>query len=428
VSRRDERQLAVRLARVLDGEERGTDDVRALVAVLERATEPARFVVPEEQVEEALRIARPRLKAAPPARRPQTRRFAFALAAAGAAAAALLVYTFVRVTGVDVEGKALAALSPGGKILDIEERVEPAVPGTFPVSTRTVSFSPSQGRMRSILVSRGRTVEETLVTPGRVSRYLPGPDLVIVAPSCRAFASGCADIVDPVAFYRRALETQGVEKTKREGDVYVLTLPIQTLPDAVRIEQRVTIDAKTFLPKVIEWREQRPGGKMHAVSRIVIVRIQRLSPDEFPDPFHLSTLDSTRIEQRNLSRVPLRRLGKGGLTLTQARRVTPTLIGLGTPRRVEAFRYNLGTAYRLHYGDTTVWNYRNAIPPVLVSTLLSGPTKPVPLRNTVAHFYEGPGGRWLVEVDTRTWSVVISAPAEAKGDIFRMAGQLRPLK
>jgi hypothetical protein len=427
VSRRDERELAVRLARALDGQERGTDDVRALVAVLERATEPARFVVPEEQVEEALQVARPRLKTAPVARRPQTRRFALALAAVGAAAVILLVFTFVRVTGIDVEDKALAALSVGEKFLQIRERVEPAVPGAFPVSTRTVWFSPSQGRMLSVQVTHGRTIEETLVSPGRVSRYLPGPNLVIVAPSCRAFASGCADIVDPVAFYRRALETRGIAKTKREGDVYVLTLPIQTLPDAVRIEQRVTIDAKTFLPKVIEWREQRPGGTMHAVSRIVIERIQRLSPDETGDPFHLSRLESTRIEQRNVSKVPLRRLGQRRLTPAQSRRVSPPLLGLGKPRAVEALRYNLGTAYRLDYGDVTVWNYTNAIPPRLVSTLLSGPAKVVPLRKNVARFYTGQGGMWVVEVDTRTWSVSIEAPGEGKFDIFYLAGRLRPL-
>lgn len=429
MSRRDDRELAARLARVLDGRERAEDELAALVIVLERATEPARFEVSEEAVERELARVRPRLEPARRRGRTPATRLALAVGAVAAAAAAILIFTFVRVPRIDVEDKALAALG-GGKILQIQERIEPAVPGAFPVSTRTVWFDPAQRRERSIQVSHGRTVEETLVEPGRVSRFLPGPNVAIVAPSCRAFASGCADIVDPVAFYRRVLQTEGATKTKREGGVYGLTLPVQALPDAFSIEQRVTIDAETFLPKVIEWRERRPGGTFHAVSRIVIERIQRLSPGEIMDPFHLSLLDSTRIEQRTASKVPLRKLGERSLTLEEARRVRPPLESPGgeSPQSVEAIRWNVGTAYRLGYGDITVWNYRNAVPPSLVSTFLSGPAKVVPVGKNVARFYQAPGGRWLVEVDTRTWSVAIAAPGEGKIDIFRLAGRLAPLR
>jgi len=46
VHRRDERELAARLARVLDGQEPPEDELATLVTVLERVTEPARFDVP----------------------------------------------------------------------------------------------------------------------------------------------------------------------------------------------------------------------------------------------------------------------------------------------------------------------------------------------------------------------------------------------
>jgi hypothetical protein len=427
VSRRDDKALAAQLARALDGQERPQGDVAALVTVLERATEPARFEVARELVERELARARLRLGDAQRRYRRPAPRLALAFGAAAAAAVAIVVFTFLRVPGLDVEGKALAALGGGG-ILQIEERIEPAVPGAFPVSTRTVWFDPATHRQHSVQVSHGRTVEETLVEPGRVSRYLPGANLVIVAPSCRAFASGCADIVDPVAFYRRALKTEGVAKTKREGGAYVLTLPVQTLPDAVRIEQRVTIDADTFLPKVIEWREQRPGGPLHPVSRIVIEQIRRLSPDELADPFHLSLLDSTRIEQRTVSKVPVRKLGTRSLSPAEARQVSPPLQALGRPQAVEEIRWNAGTAYRLDYGGITVWNYRNVVPPRLVSNFLSGPAKVVPVGKLVARFYETRAGRWLVEVDTRSWSVAIEAPGEGKINIFRLAGMLKPLR
>ena len=40
-------------------------------------------------------------------------------------------------------------------------------------------------------------VEETLVEPHRISRFLTDQNVIIVGSSCRAFASGCADVIDP---------------------------------------------------------------------------------------------------------------------------------------------------------------------------------------------------------------------------------------
>ena len=124
-------------------------------------------------------------------------------------------------------------------------------------------------------------------------RFLPAQHLLIVGSSCRAFASGCAELVDPVAFYRRALAGSGAVRSKREGDVYRLTLPLQSLPDAVRIEQVVTVDAETFLPKLIEWRENgRP------VSRITIESIERIPRSQVFELLDLRTPARTRVEQR----------------------------------------------------------------------------------------------------------------------------------
>jgi len=51
MSRREEQALAARLARALDGRERPEGDVATLVTVLEQATGPARFQVPDEEIE-----------------------------------------------------------------------------------------------------------------------------------------------------------------------------------------------------------------------------------------------------------------------------------------------------------------------------------------------------------------------------------------
>jgi hypothetical protein len=424
VSRREERALAVQLARALDGAEQPRAEVAALVTVLERATEPARFELAEDAVERELARVKPRL-ARPVDRRP-TSRLALAFGAVATAAVAVLVFTFVRLPGTDVEAKALAALNG---VLEIHERVEPVRPGAFPTSTRTVWLDPARGLERTVDMSGARVLEETLVTPGRIIRFLPGENLAIVGSSCRAFASGCADTVDPVAFYRHALAEKGIESTKRTDAGYELTLPIRTLPDAVRIEQVVTIDARTYLPTRIEWLEQRPGGTLHAVSRIVIASVDRVDLNAISDPFQLSLLDSTRIEERTVSKAPLRKLAERSLTLDEARRIKPALLGLpGEPASIDEFRWNAGIAYRLRYPAATVWNYTNVVPPVLLSTVARGPLKVVPLGRNVVRFYPASGGRAFAEVDTRTWSVAIDAPEQGKIDVYRAAQSLIRLR
>ncbi len=157
-------------------------------------------------------------------------------------------------------------------------------PGTFPSSTRTSWLDSSRGIAHWVQLTGGQKVEEVLVERGRMRRFLPAQHLLIVGSSCRAFASGCAELVDPVAFYRRALAGGGAVRSKREGDVYRLTLPLQSLPDAVRIEQVVTVDAETFLPKLIEWRENgRP------VSRITIESIERIPRSQVYELLDLRT-------------------------------------------------------------------------------------------------------------------------------------------
>jgi hypothetical protein len=418
---------------VLDGRERPDGEIAALAAVLERATEPARFDVTEDAVERELARVRPRLRRGRAADRRPGARLALAFGAVAATGVALLVVTLVRVPGLDVEGKALAALAGRGKILKIEERIEPVVPGTFPVSTRIVWLDPTRGLERSAQIVHGLRVEETLVGPGRFSRYLPIQNVLITGPSCRAFASGCADLIDPVAFYRRSLAGPGTVKAKREGNVYRLTFPVQELPDAVRIEQRVTIDAKTYLPTLIEWREQRPGGRIHAVSRIVIESVKRLPFDQVLSPFRLSPLHGARVDQRTETRAPLRKLGEERITLAEARQVDPPLLWFGPAYQfrkltsIERVRWNAGSAYQIHYGRVTVWNYTNVIPPELIASTVSGFVKPIPVGNNIARFYSA-GGRIVVALDLPGRSVAIVAPGYLKEDFIQALRSLEPLE
>jgi hypothetical protein len=427
MSRRDEQALAARLARALDGREQPEGDVATLVTVLERATEPARFQVGDEEVERALARVRPRLERPRRAPRPSSR-LALAFGAVTAAAIAVVVFTFVRLPGTDVEAKALSALGGPGSILEIRETIAPAVPGTFPSSTRTVWLDSSRGVAHWVQLVGGRRVEEVLVRHGGMRRFLPGQHLLIVGSSCRAFASGCAELVDPVAFYRRALADGGTVETKRDGDVYHLTLPLQTLPDAVRIEQRVTIDAKTFLPTLIEWRENgRP------VSRIGIESIERIPRDQVFERLDLPIPPGTRVEQRTASGQPLRKLGETHLTLARARSLDPPLLWLGPEyafrklKSIDRVDWNAGSAYRIRYGQITLWNFSKVVPPSVLAARVSAPSKPIPIDGNVAHFYYTPSGRVVVEIDRGDYSVALVAPSYTKTNILDALQRLEPL-
>ena len=427
MSRREEHALAARLARALDGRERPEGDLATLVTVLEQATEPARFQVPDVEIERELVRVRPRLECQPSSRPPS--RLVLAFGAVAAAAVAVVVFTLVRVPGTDVEAKALSALGDSSSILQIKERIVPAVPGLFPSSTRTVWLDSSRGVAHWVQLAGGRNIEEVLVENGRMRRFLPAQHLLLVGSSCRAFASGCAELVDPVAFYRRALEQHGTLSSKRDGDVYRLTLPLQTLPDAVRIEQRVTVDAHTFLPKLIEWREAgRP------VSRIEIESIERIPRSRVFERLEMPVPSGTKVEQRSASGKRLRKLGETRLTLAQARSLDPPLLWLGPEfafrelKSIDRVDWNAGSAYRIRYGRITLWNFKTVVPPSVLTARASAPPKPVPVKGNVAHFYFTPSGRLAVEIDRGDYSVAILAPTYTKTDILGTLPRLKPLR
>ena len=151
-------------------------------------------------------------------------------------AAATVTVLLTREAG-SLEGRGWL-LSAVRHILRVVERIEPVEAGSLPASTRVGWLDPAGGRARWTQWVERRVVAETLVERGRVSRYLLAENAVIVGTSCRAFASGCAELADPIDVYRRALQAGSGRTTSAtvEGRrVYVVTLPVQDLPDALRI-------------------------------------------------------------------------------------------------------------------------------------------------------------------------------------------------
>src|SRR6476646_2128293 len=278
--RGDDRDAARRLAAVLDGAEPGDADLATVARVLRDAATAARLDVPDDELERALERARP---PAPQDRAPRSRlRVAgvtLAIAAVLAVAIVLaLPFTSAPVT-VDVQARALAALGGRGTVLSVAEVVRPGPGRSFPASLRTGWIDVGGGRQRWTQTVGGTVVAETLVQGGRITRYDPESGSAVVAASCAALASGCAEGVDPVAFYRRALAASGPLRSSARDvggrRVFRVVLPVQTLADRVRIVQVATIDAVTYLPRRIERRQVLTGGRERTFADIVVRDIAR---------------------------------------------------------------------------------------------------------------------------------------------------------
>jgi hypothetical protein len=433
VPRVDERDAARRLAAVLDGADPGDADLATVARVLRDAAAAARLDVADDEVEQALERARP-----PAGRVRRSRlRVAGAMLAAAAVIAAVIVlalpFTSAPVT-VDVQARALAALGQRGAVLSVVEVVRPGPGQSFPTSLRTGWIDTAGERQRWTQSVGGTVVAETLVDHGRVTRYDPASGTAVVATSCAALASGCAEGVDPVAFYRRALAASGpLPSSARDVDgrrVFRVVLPVQTLADRVRIVQVATIDAATYLPRRIEWRQVLAGGRERTFAEIVVRDIARADVStEPPSVLDLELPPGTAITQVAAPGVPVRRLGERRLTVAEARALDPSPWWFGRAYRgrrlseIALVRYTGGTAVRIRYGSTTIWTYGRVIPPPLLGAQV--PLKTIPLGGSIGRFYETRGGILVGERSIPSGTVAVESPGN--DSTYTALGRVRPV-
>jgi hypothetical protein len=427
-----ERELAARLARVLDGVETGDGETAALALLLERAAASARILVPETEVERALAGSRPHVV--------RRRRLSLrvGLAAAGVAAAAVaaillvVLSPFTSAPGLDVEARAAGALGGPDSVLSVVLRVSPADRESFPASGRIGWLDLAEGRARWTQTVGGRPVAETLVEPGSFKRYLLGDGVLLEGSSCRAFASGCAELVDPIALYRDALmggEAAVTETTYEGRAAYRVVLPVQELSDAARVELVAIVDRETYLPIRISWRDVPESGPPRPFAVIDVVRLQLVDRDDVPrSAFELDVPPEVPVIERE----PPGGSGEArSLTLEDARQIEPPLLWLGAEYNGRALdgiaEVDLGAApaVRLSYGDQlVVWNYTTVVPPEILARRGS-PEKTITLEDGgVAHFYASDAGLLVMEVERPDRSVAIVAPALSKEDLFAALDRL----
>jgi hypothetical protein len=210
-------------------------------------------------------------------------------------------------------------------------------------------------------------------------------------------------------------------------------LPVQRLPDAVRIAQVVTVDARTLLPERIEWREQPVGGPARTAAVIDILHVRVVARGLEPgDAFTLALPPGTAITQLAAAGRPVRLLETRPLTRAEARAFRPRLDWLGprysglTLDAITLYRYNAGVAVRMRYGPLILWNYGRVVPPQLLANLLV-PVKQLPIGRHTARFYSTAGGAFAAELDRRGGTAVLIAPAFSKVSLFTAVGRLRPM-
>ena len=421
--------IAEQLARALAGEPTGVDEADHLATLLREAVVPARFVVTPDETERALaRLPRSR------ARRLRPLGLIAAAGIAIAITAALVVgIPESRTPGVDVEAQALAAIRDTRPIVEIVMRVQR--PGSSERVIRT-QWSGTDGRTRVRERLDGSVIEDILREPGgRVVSYQASSRRVVVAPSCHSLAGVCSELIDPISFYRDRLASGHVSRltTIRFGGrpAFRFTLAAQSLgAGTTRIEQVVIIDAATYLPRRIVWREIRSGrSNLDAVFDVTSIVPLAEDPQQ---AFTVPAPPGTPVVQVNESGVDLGRPAVASLTLAEAGAEFPDALWVGRRyhglrlTRVDAVHWRSGAALRLDYGPLTVWNFNRVIPPLLLDSRTL-PAKPFPSNGVTARFYVA-GHHLVAERDLPQNSVAVIAPELSKLQMFDVISAVRPLK
>jgi len=421
--------VAEQLARALAGEPTGVDEADNLATLLREAVVPARFVVTPDETERALaRLPRSR------ARRLRPLGLIAAAGIAIAITAALVVgLPESRTPGVDVEAQALAAIRDTRPIVEIVMRVQR--PGSSERVIRT-QWSGTDGRTRVRERLDGSVIEDILREPGgRVVSYQASSRRVVVAPSCHSLAGVCSELIDPISFYRDRLASGHVSRltTIRFAGrpAFRFTLAAQSLgAGTTRIEQVVIIDAATYLPRRIVWREIRSGrSNLDAVFDVTSIVPLAEDPQQ---AFTVPAPPGTPVVQVNESGVDLGRPAVASLTLAEAGAEFPDALWVGRRyhglrlTRVDAVHWRSGAALRLDYGPLTVWNFNRVIPPLLLDSRTL-PAKPFPSNGVTARFYVA-GHHLVAERDLPQNSVAVIAPELSKLQMFDVISAVRPLK
>jgi hypothetical protein len=394
-----DRTLAQQLDRALAGEAAG-DEARELAELLLAAARPARFQVEDVDVERALAAVRP-------ARR--RRRAVPAFAAITAIAAAVAAIVLVHTPGTDLQARAAAAVD---HTFFVVQQVH-AARGAFP-ATQVSGYVDGTARRAHLRISgpHGLAAELVLERDGSVERWLRSTNTVTLSPSCRELAAACTEALDPFDLYLRMIE-RGDVTSRHVGDTYRLS--IRRGP----VDGTVVIDARTYLPRSIEWRQNG-----HAFSTARFLAVERQPGGIGADAWTMSTHRGARVVQLTAQGAPVR------IVSQRPARPTPSTWWLGPAydaTRARVFHVTLtgGAATRIDYGPLVVWNYGSIVPPAVLQSR-SLPTKIfVGSGGRVVHVWIGDSGTEVAEASFDNRHVAVVSAAGDRADVVRAIQQIR---
>lgn len=389
--------LARELDRALSGEETG-DEARELAALLLAAAEPARFDVAGSEVEHALAHTR---------RPARSRRRLLAIPAL--AVAAVAAFLLVRAPGGSVQAKAARAVDA---TFFVVEEVH-AERGLFPATDVTGYVDGARGRahVRIFSAARGAVAETVLHQNGSVERWLARTNTTTLAPTCTVLPGGCGEVLDPFAFYVRALDEANA-RVRRVGRSYELTF------EGGRVDQVALVDARTFLPRRIRWRQD---GRIVATVRLSA--LERQVDPAGVDAWTMEAHGGARVVQLTNDGRPVRVLGVAPARPADGLRWLGQTYD-GVAARVEHVTLTGGEATRVRYGELVVWDYGSVVPPqVLQARGLPAKVFALP-GGAVVHAYYGGHSTQVADVAFGDRNVAIVSLAGDNTDVARAAQQL----
>lgn len=395
-----EQTLAIELERALRGED-AAPEARELAALLVAAAEPSLFEVADHEIERALGLVRPPLAS--------RRRRVPLLAAAAAVLAAGAAFFLLRNPGDDVQAHALAAVQP---TFFVVEEIRPAQPGLFPVSEVSGFVDGARGRAHlRVSSSTGLAAETVLRENGSVARWQAAGDTIAVAAACDRLPGGCAEALDPLTLYVRTLADDAVT-SRRVGGAYRLTIR------GARLDEIVVVDARTYLPRSIEWRRD---GRLVSRTRFLALEPQRQAPGA--ETWRLGQHPGAAVVQYGRGGRPVRVISERAGSLGRRDRWLGEVHD-GRRARIRVVELTDGRATRIDYGPLAVWNFGQVVPPAVLQRR-NAPAKVFAIPGGIAHVYYGARSTVVAEASLRGRNVAVVSAEGEKVDAVRALQELR---
>jgi hypothetical protein len=178
------------------------------------------------------------------------------------------------------------------------------------------------------------------------------------------------------------------------------------------------VDAKTYLPRRIEWRR---GGQLVSSTRFLALEPQREAPGA--DTWRLEEHRGAAVVQYGRGGRPVRVVSERAGSLERGDRWLGEAYD-GIPARIRIVELTDGRATRIDYGPLAVWNFGPVVPPAVLQRR-NAPAKVFTIRGGIAHVYYGADSTVVAEASLGGRNVAVISAEGEKVDAVRALQRLR---